>query len=181
VTVVTGPNFASRRAEARAHMVDLAKGVPIVGQVAADLIVENSDFPGADQMAKRIKKAMGIGEDGEPEEQAQQQPDPKTVADVVKSAAETDKIKAETVGKEIENVAQATQLQALGVQLQQALAQLQQMMAGQQQGGQPPPPDMAAGPMPDMQGGMQGGPPLMNGAGADIPMIEVDSIEGAPV
>lgn len=179
VTVVTGPNFASRRAEARAHMVDLAKGVPLVGQVAADLIVENSDFPGADQMAKRIKKAMGIGEDGEPEEQAQQPPDPTVVADVVKTAAETDKIKAETTGKEIENVTAAAQLQAMGVQIAGMMQMLQQMMAGQ--GGQPPvASEMQGGPMPPDAPLPEMAPPP-NGAASDIPMVEVDSLEGAPV
>ncbi len=61
---------------------------------------------------------------------------------------------------------------------------LEQMMAGQ--GVQPPvSPDMQGGPMPP--GGapapdaMPPAPPQLNGAAGDIPMVEVDSIEGAPV
>lgn len=178
VTVTTGPNFASRRTEARMHMVELAKGVPMIGQVAADLIAENSDFPGADKIAKRLQKAMGIGDDGEPEEQAQQQPDPTVVAGVVKTAAETDKIRAETVGKNLENVASATQLQAIGAQLGQIMQQLQQQMSGQ--GGGQPPVSMGMEGMPMPPGGE---PPMAPPPqpGSDLPMIEVDQIEGAPV
>ena len=188
VVVVTGPSFASRRAESAAHMIDLAKGVPMVGQVAPDLIVENMDFPGADKIAKRIKQAMGIGEDGEKVDQGQAPPDPATAAKAMKDAASVDKIKAETDKIELENAQLAANLATVAQALPQIMAVMQQITQGQapQPGGPPPegmqppqgamPPEMTAPPGMPPQGAPEP-PPL---PGDDLPMIEVEAIEGAP-
>lgn len=181
VTIVTGPNFASRRAEAAAHMIELARGVPMVGQVAPDLIVENMDFPGADKIAKRIQKAMGIGDDGEPVEQ-EQKVDPvaqaqaaKDAASAMKDGAATDKTRAETTKIELENAGTVMQLEALGGQVQQLMQMVQQLAQGGQ-GGPPPgaPPEGMAPPAeapPPM--GMQ--PETMVAPG-DLPMVEVEAL-----
>lgn len=184
VVVTTGPSFASRRAESAAHMVELAKGVPMVGQVAPDLIVENMDFPGADQIAKRIKAAIGIDEDGEPIEQEQKQ-DPAAAAGALKDAATADKTRAETEGIEIDNrmkiVELSTGMQAFGQTLQGIQALLQQIAGQQPQPGAPtgqppalPPPEM---PMP----GIGTGAPNDMSAMGDLPMVEVEALDGAPV
>lgn len=58
VTIITGPNFASRRAEALAGMVQLAQAYPQIMGIAGDLVVKNMDWPGADQIAERIKRTL---------------------------------------------------------------------------------------------------------------------------
>jgi hypothetical protein len=65
VTVDTGPSFASKRQEAAASMMDLTKAYPQIAQVAGDLIVKNMDWPGAQDIAERLKKTLppGIADD----------------------------------------------------------------------------------------------------------------------
>lgn len=178
VVVSTGPNFASRRAEARAHMIEMAAGVPMVGQVAADIIAENSDFPGSDKLAARLRKAMGIGDDGEPINEGQ--PDPakqaevaKNAAGAAKDAATTDKLVAETEGIKLTNAQMFIQMQAFMAQLPQIMTALDQLTKGGQPAApaQPSPPEM---PMP-----VADAPPpeaIPAPAGADLPLVEVETL-----
>lgn len=81
VTVETGPSFATKRQEALASMLDLTKAYPQVAQVAGDLMVKNMDWPGAQEIAERLKKTLapGLADDDKekkpipPEAQAQMQ------------------------------------------------------------------------------------------------------------
>jgi hypothetical protein len=79
VRVGVGPSFRTRRLEAASSMVELARVFPQVLQVAGDLVAKNLDWPGADEMAERLKKLLppGIADDEDdlsPEElQAKQQ------------------------------------------------------------------------------------------------------------
>ena len=73
-----GPSFRTRRIEAASSMVELARVFPQVLEVAGDLVAKNLDWPGADEMAERLKKLLPPGmvkdEDRDPEEvQAEQQ------------------------------------------------------------------------------------------------------------
>lgn len=58
VAVSMGPSYQSRRAEAAAQTMELARANPQVGQFCADLIVRNLDIPGGDQMADRLEKML---------------------------------------------------------------------------------------------------------------------------
>jgi Phage P22-like portal protein len=58
VTVETGPSFATKRQEALASMIDLVRGYPQMAQVAGDLMVKNMDWPGASEIAERLKKTL---------------------------------------------------------------------------------------------------------------------------
>lgn len=78
VVVETGPSFATKRQEAAVSMEGLAKAYPQIMQVAGDLMVKNMDWPGASEIAERLKKTLppGIAEDKDkkpipPEVQAQ--------------------------------------------------------------------------------------------------------------
>lgn len=79
VRVGVGPSFRTRRIEAANSMVELARVFPQILQVAGDLVAKNLDWPGADEMAERLKKLLPPGmvdqtEDMTPEEiQALQQ------------------------------------------------------------------------------------------------------------
>lgn len=69
VTVTTGPSYQTKRQEAVASMLDLAKAIPESMKVALDLLVKNMDWPGAQEIADRLKKTLPPGiaepEDGE--------------------------------------------------------------------------------------------------------------------
>ena len=58
VTVDVGPSFASKRQEAVASMLDLTRSFPQLAQVAGDLMVKNMDWPGAEEIATRLKKTL---------------------------------------------------------------------------------------------------------------------------
>jgi len=58
VTAVTGPTSATKRQESADAMMALATAMPMVLGVAADLIVEAQDWPGADKIAERLRKTL---------------------------------------------------------------------------------------------------------------------------
>lgn len=61
VTVDVGPSFASKRQEAAASMLELTRNVPQLVQIAGDLLVKNMDWPGATEIAERLKKTLPPG------------------------------------------------------------------------------------------------------------------------
>jgi hypothetical protein len=58
VTVTTGPSFTTKRQEAVEAMIQLTKAYPNIVQVAGDLMVKNMDWPGAQDIAERLKKTL---------------------------------------------------------------------------------------------------------------------------
>ena len=77
VAVTTGPSYLTKRQEAMESMSQILQGAPQLWQVAGDLFVKNMDWPGAEEMAERIRKTIDpkLLEDGDdsPELQAAQQ------------------------------------------------------------------------------------------------------------
>lgn len=58
VRVVTGPGYATKRIESLNSMSTLLQGNPDLWSVAGDLFVKNMDWPGAQEMAKRLAKTI---------------------------------------------------------------------------------------------------------------------------
>lgn len=58
VFTTTGPSFTSRRMEAVEAMTQMTQANPQLWQVIGDLLVKNMDWPGADDMAKRLKLTL---------------------------------------------------------------------------------------------------------------------------
>lgn len=58
VVCETGPGYASKRQEAQSSMLEISKVNPQVMGVAGDLIVKNMDWPGASDIADRLRKTM---------------------------------------------------------------------------------------------------------------------------
>ena len=58
VTVDVGPSYATKRIEAATNMQNLCNAMPNVLAVAADLIVDAQDWPGADKIAARLRMGM---------------------------------------------------------------------------------------------------------------------------
>lgn len=81
VTVSTGPSYETKRQESVASMLDLAKVLPQLGQVAPDLLVAQMDWGMAKEISERLKKTLApnLTDDGKgqaqlpPQAQAQMQ------------------------------------------------------------------------------------------------------------
>ena len=58
VTVQQGPSYSTQRQEVRDTLIQLSQGNPAVMQIGGDIFFDNSDFPGADRLAKRWKKQL---------------------------------------------------------------------------------------------------------------------------
>jgi hypothetical protein len=55
VTVEAGPSFSTRREEAANQMLELIRVLPPSAPLIADLLAKNLDWPGADEIAKRLQ------------------------------------------------------------------------------------------------------------------------------
>lgn len=58
VTVTIGPSYATKRIEAAESMMDFARALPNAAALIMDLIAKNQDWPGAEEMATRLAKAI---------------------------------------------------------------------------------------------------------------------------
>jgi len=68
-TVVSvGPSYQTQREEGVGQMIELTKAMPNITPMIADLIVGNLDFPGAEEIQKRLQKLLPPGLAPEPEE-----------------------------------------------------------------------------------------------------------------
>ena len=108
VAVTVGKSYTTRREEGVAQMGALSEAAPDLVPSYADIWVENMDFPGARQIADRLKKALPPqlqdgGEDGEPSPQALQQQ--------LQQAAEAMKIQTMRI-QELEEVIKTDQVKA---------------------------------------------------------------------
>lgn len=61
VVIETGPAYATRRVEAAESMMAFIQAVPGAAQIAGDLIASAQDWPDADKIAARLKKALPPG------------------------------------------------------------------------------------------------------------------------
>ena len=58
VRVSVGPSYSTRRLESAESMMDFVKAVPMAGQSIMDLIAKTMDWPGADEIAERLRKLI---------------------------------------------------------------------------------------------------------------------------
>lgn len=75
VSVAAGPSYTTKRMEAAEAMMQLTQANPALFQMIGDLMVRNMDWPGADEIADRLKKMLppqlqDENEDESPEVQA---------------------------------------------------------------------------------------------------------------
>jgi hypothetical protein len=56
LTVTTGPSFTTRREEAAMQMTEFVRAFPAAAPVIGDILAMNLDWPGADEIAERLKK-----------------------------------------------------------------------------------------------------------------------------
>lgn len=58
VDCTAGPSYSTQRQEAAASMQAILQSAPQLMEIAGDLLVKNLDWPGADELAKRLKKTV---------------------------------------------------------------------------------------------------------------------------
>jgi hypothetical protein len=71
VQLETGPSFSTQRLEAQDAMLTLLQTSPDMMSIIGDLVASNMDWPGAQQIAERLKRAVPkelLGEDEQGEE-----------------------------------------------------------------------------------------------------------------
>ena len=73
VTVDLGPTFATQRSESFSNLLSAASVMPLIGDIASDLIMKNSDAKDSDEIVKRLRKSLVARGVAEPtEEEAEQ-------------------------------------------------------------------------------------------------------------
>jgi hypothetical protein len=102
VVVTTGPSYSTRRQETREEMAQLLQGNPALMQIAGDLFVKAMDWPGADELAKRLAKTI----------------DPKLLSDDEDPALQAANMQMQAMGQEMQ-------------QMQEMLQNVQQSMEAQ--------------------------------------------------
>lgn len=76
IVIDVGPAYSTRRQEAAVAMTETLRSVPLIGQVAPDLIVQAQDWPDADKLAARLRKTIPpqiLGKDADQDGVAQKQ------------------------------------------------------------------------------------------------------------
>jgi hypothetical protein len=58
VTVTIGPSYATKRVESSQSQMDFLRAVPAAAPMMMDLVAKNSDWEGADEIAKRLAKGL---------------------------------------------------------------------------------------------------------------------------
>lgn len=61
LAVTAGPSFTTKREEAATQMIELIRSYPDAAPVIGDLLAKNLDWPGADEIAKRLEKMLPPG------------------------------------------------------------------------------------------------------------------------
>ena len=128
IVATIGPSYTTQREESTAILMDLLSAVPQIGEVGADLLIQNIDMKEAQQLADRIRKAMPPGivekdDDDEQEitEQMVQQAVQQAIQEFMQSA-EGQKLQAEVTKAQA-----SAEVASKGVEIENArLAQQQQ-------------------------------------------------------
>jgi len=71
ITVTTGPSYSTKRIEAAESMMQFIQAFPAAAPLAGDLIAKAMDWPGADEIAERLKSTIPpeiLNEEKTPEE-----------------------------------------------------------------------------------------------------------------
>jgi len=135
VVVKSGPGFTTRREEAAAQMIEMGRAAPQLWGVAGDLVVKNFDWPGAEELAERLRLANPIVQAQEQKASGQPPPPPPEVQiAMAKAQAETQaaqmkaqveaQVKQQDAATEIE-IARAKAANEITLAQQKASAEIQ--------------------------------------------------------
>jgi hypothetical protein len=104
VVATTGPGYMTKRQEAMEAMAQILQGNPQLWAVAGDLFVKNMDWPGAQEMAKRLAKTI----------------DPKLMSDTDEDPAlQAAQQQMQAMAQEMEGMAQMLQNVGKSIEMQE--------------------------------------------------------------
>lgn len=117
VRISVGPSYQTKRLEAADSLLQFVQALPQAGQVAGDLIAKSMDWPGADEIAERLRAMLppGIVEDDES--------DPRAMVGQLMQELEALGEQARTMAEELERHEEAE------VELKEAQAEAQRARA----------------------------------------------------
>ena len=169
VVVSTGPNYQTRRQEAVDGMLGFVQASPDLAGMVMDLVAKNMDWPGAEEVAERIRKTMPpelVEKDDEEEgpdprqimqQMAQQLQQLAQELELGKKRAEAREAEADVQGKVLDNREKALELAAKSGQLEELVrASVADVLAGMFGGGGPATPQPGPVPAPSASGGGEG-------------------------
>ena len=146
VVVKSGPSYATQRLNAVDGLMNFVQAIPDSASAVMDLIAQNMDWPGSDQMAERLRKMLPpeLLSDEEKEDMGEQEPSleeqaqaqaQQMAAEVAQAQAQAEMAKAQALQAKAQAdiaVAQARQQEAeIRLRIEQ-----QKFMSGQQAGAQ---------------------------------------------
>ena len=103
VVATTGPGYMTKRQEALEAMAQILQGNPELWKVAGDLFVKNMDWPGAQEMSKRLAKTI----------------DPKLISDTDEDPAlQAAQQQMQAMAQEMEGMAQMLQNVGKSIEMQ---------------------------------------------------------------
>lgn len=97
IEIETGPSYSTRRVEAAESMMAFIQAVPGAAAVAGDLIASAQDWPDADKIAARLKKALPPGMVDDDDEDLSEEE--KAAKEQAKQAAEAEQQEAKAMQK----------------------------------------------------------------------------------
>ena len=110
VVMSLGPSYATKRAEARDSMIEFGRTMPQQAQIFSDLIAKAQDWPGADEIAKRLRRTIPQQVLEDPQPDAPPQPSQQMLELEAKTQAEGAKAQMEQQSKLFELEAQRRKL-----------------------------------------------------------------------
>jgi hypothetical protein len=136
VVVTTGPSYTTARIETVDNMIKLFQTAPQITQVAADILVKNMDFPGAEELAERLIKTLPPHLRPVKEDEAPAPLPPPTIAEELEAEKlQIEKLKIQLEMKKIESEYPEINKNSTEEIRQIVMEILQEMMAG---GARPP-------------------------------------------
>jgi hypothetical protein len=122
LTVTTGPSFTTRRQEAATEMTEFIRSYPEAAPVIGDLLVKNLDWPGADEIAERLKKMVPGDAPQIPDEAQQQIEEGKKL--IEDQAAEIERLKTD-ISVDQAKIASAEKVKMIDINSKEAIEKIQ--------------------------------------------------------
>jgi len=128
IVVETGPSYSTKRQEASESMMQFVQAVPGAAQFAGDLIAMAQDWPLAEEIGERLKKALppGFAEEDDPDKMTPEQ-----------QAAKQQQMQAAQAQQQMQMQGAQLQMAELEAKVQLTNAQAAKMMAEAQNVGAP--------------------------------------------
>lgn len=123
VTVTIGPAYATARMEALSTLMDGVERMPIIGEIAPDIIAKNFDVEGADELYKRLR--MRLIQQGivQPDEKEAAEMPPPTPPDPTQTAL-VERLQAQTAKDAATAQKTQAEMQRLPLDLEQQVADI---------------------------------------------------------